>query len=149
MQFQSLILTAITTASLLLTGCVGYVPSFSNKPISGRQITRHDADFIVPGTTTRAAVIRILGTRYRESQRIAAMGYGWEMPAGSTFWLFPISQGWAGDADEFSRWHALFLAFDSRSVVTRKEFVILNGKLTLDEQLEKWVGWMPSKTPLP
>lgn len=125
-------------AGILLTGCVGYVPSFSKQPVSGKRVPREDADFIVPGKTTRAEVIRKLGAGYRESERYSALGYGWEMPAGFAFWIIASThQGIAG-TNEFTAWRALFVAFDSRAVVTRKEFVRLNQKITLDEQLEAW-----------
>ena len=48
---------------------------------------------------------------------------------------------------EVFRWRALFVDFDARGVVTRKEFVRLKPKLTLDEQLEAWAGWVPRNTP--
>lgn len=139
MKLRTFLSLCVATASILLSGCVGYVPSFSKVPVGGKQISQSDADFIVPGRTTRAEVIRKLGTQHcRESLRIAAMGYGWEMPKGQWFAFSPYGTDvrlW-----KLTRWHALFLAFDSRGVVTRKEFVKLNHERSLDDQLEKWAG---------
>lgn len=59
-------------ASLLLPGCIGYLPPSSSEPISGMRITGRDADFIVPGKTTRAEVIRNLGNGYSESPLVTA-----------------------------------------------------------------------------
>ena len=148
MKLRTFLSISVATASLLLTGCIGYVPTFAKQPVSGKQITERDADFIAPGRTTRAEVIRKLGTQHcRESPRIAAMGYGWEMPGGYVFWFWASPMSAGGDSSEVTRWRALFLAFDSHDVVTRKEFVKLEGKRTLDEQLEKWAGYRFSKTP--
>lgn len=146
MKLRTFLSISVATASILLSGCIGYVPSFSKVPISGKQITKSDAEFIVPGRTTRAEVIRKLGRQHcRESLLIPAMGYGWEMPGG--YWLLanPMSPDVADW--EITRWRALFLAFDSHDVVTRKEFVKLKGNRTLDDQLEKWAGYKFSKKP--
>ena len=148
MKLRAFLSISVATASILLTGCIGYVPSLSKQPVNGKQITERDADFIALGRTTRAEVIRKLGTQHcRESLRIAAMGYGWEMPGGYGFWFIASTMSAAGDSWEITRWRALFLAFDPHDVVTRKEFVKLKGKRTLDEQLEKWAGFRFSKTP--
>lgn len=148
MKLRTFLSISVATASILLSGCIGYVPSFSKEPVSGKQITKSDADFIVPGRTTRAEVIRKLGTQHcRESLRIAAMGYGWEMPRGHWFAFSPYGTDVA--AWELTRWRALFLAFDSRGVVTRKEFVKLEHKRSLDDQLEKWAGLGVSNMSLP
>jgi hypothetical protein len=139
---------SVAIAGILLTGCVGYVPTFSKVPVGGKPISKSDADFIVPGRTTRAEVIQKLGKQHcRESLLIPAMGYGWEMPAGYGFWFIFSTMTAASDVWEMTRWRALFLAFDSRDVVTRKEFVKLKTDRTLDHQLEKWAGYRFSKTP--
>jgi len=146
MNLRTFFPISVATASMLLTGCIGYVPSFSKQPVSGKQITERDADFIVPKRTTRAEVIRKLGKQHcRKSLSIAAMGYGWEMPGGYGFLANPMATGvvkW-----KTTRWRALFLAFDSNNVVTRKEFVKLKDDLTFDEQLEKWAGYRFPQTP--
>ena len=148
MKLRDFLAISVATASILLSGCIGYVPSFSKVPVGGKQITKSDAEFIVPGTTTRAEVIHRLGTQHcRESLRVAAMGYGWEMPGGYGFWFAADLMVAAGDVWKLTRWRALFLAFDSHDVVTRKEFVKLKGSRTLDDQLEKWAGYRFSKTP--
>jgi hypothetical protein len=137
-------------AALLLSACVGgiYVPSFSNKPHSGQPLTARDVSFIVVGQTTRAQVVKKLGDGFRDSPRVAAMAYPWEMPAGwGAVWFVTPNGGGGGSGAEFTRWRALFLTFDARGVVARKEFVRLKGKLTLDEQLESWAGWVPPHTP--
>lgn len=140
---------------LYLTGCVGViaVPSLSNQPIGGKVIPHRDANFIKPGKTTKAEVIRNLGTGYRDSIRVAAIAYPWELPGGK--WLswgliyIPIADWSSGGSasGDLTRWRALFLDFDARGIVTRKEFVRLKSNRTLDEQLESWAGWVPRNTP--
>lgn len=137
-------LLTIAAASLLLGGCVGYIPPLSNKPYSGKSLAARDADFITIGRTTRAEVIRKRGTGFRDSIRVNAIAYPWEMPGG--YWiLFPVLSGDTGP--EHSRWRALFLAFDAHDIVTQKQFVRLKRELSLDEQLETWAGWTPKITP--
>ncbi|MEK0448857.1 MAG: hypothetical protein RL088_1125 [Verrucomicrobiota bacterium] len=152
---KALAVVFVSFVSFSVTGCVGViaVPPLSNKPVSGKVIPRRDATFIKPGTTTRAEVIRSLGTGYRDSIRVAAIAYPWELPGGKwVSWgmiFVPIANWSSGDASsgDFARWRALFVDFDARGVVTRKEFVRLKPKLTLDEQLEAWAGWVPRNTP--
>lgn len=130
-------------AAPLLPGCIGYLPPTSLEPISGKRITGHDASFITPGKTTRTEVTRTLGSGYSESPLVKALAYPWEAPAGNAFWV--IAGGNAGTADNYklTRWRALFVAFDSRGVVTKKEIVSLKKGRSLDQQLEKWAGWKP------
>jgi hypothetical protein len=143
MILRAILLIPVATLSLLLTGCVAYIPPLSTKPIRGKAITRRDAEFIRTGTTTRAEVIGILGTEYRDSPRIAALAYSWERPGGHVIWQINMGYGGAEGVEEVGSWRALFLAFDSGHVVTRKEWVHLKGSASLDEQLEKWAGWKP------
>jgi hypothetical protein len=148
MKLASLI--TIAAVSLLSGGCmgVGYVPALSNKPYSGKPLAGRDADFIAAGKTTRAEVVKKLGTGYRDSVRVWAIAYPWELPGGRWF-FFAVGQmgGGISGGPENTRWRALFLDFDGRGIVTRKEFVRLKQKLTLDEQLEAWAGWVPRNTP--
>ncbi len=146
MKLPSLI--TIAAASLLLGGCVGYMPPLSNKPYSGKSLGGRDADFITIGRTTRAEVVKKLGTDYRDSIRVQAIAYPWELPGGYWF-IFVVSQmgGGAASGPENTRWRALFLDFDGHDIVKRKEFVRLKRQLTLDEQLEAWAGWVPKITP--
>jgi hypothetical protein len=138
----------MAAACLSLTGCVGYVPPLSQKPVSGKVISRREAAVIVPGRTTRAEVIRMLGPGYRESLRGAALAYPWEMPAGFMFYFSGLQEGGAGVSGDFTTWHGLFLQFDGRGVVARKEYVRLRGGRTLDEQLDKWAGvHVPASAP--
>lgn len=140
---------------LCFASCVGVVavPPLSNKPISGKAVPHHDARFIEPGKTTKAEVIRNLGSGYRDSIRVPAIAYPWEMPGGT--WLswglfyIPIAEWSSGGSasGDLTRWRALFIAFDARGVVTRKEFMRLKAKRSLDEQLEAWAGWLPKITP--
>jgi hypothetical protein len=134
-------------AAVLFSGCIGYVPPLSREPISGREITARDAGFIVPRKTTRAEVVRTLGRGYRESPLIPSMAYPWELPAGTGFWFIFSTHHAAGDTHQLTNWRALFLAFDARGVVSRKEIVRLKKGRSLDEQLEKWAGWVPPGLP--
>jgi hypothetical protein len=149
MKLPPLLWFGMAAVSLWLTGCIGYVPSVSNKPVSGKLISRREAALIVPRRTTRAEAIRILGPGYRESPRGAALAYPWEMPAGFMFFIIGFQEGGAATSNGFTTWHALFLQFDGRDVVARKEYVRLRGGRTLDEQLDKWAGvkWAAANVP--
>lgn len=136
-----LVSIAALAVSVLFTSCVGYVPPLDRTPIGGHQIGQSDTGFIVPGKTTRAEVVKTLGTGYRESSLVPAMAYPWELPSGTTFWFLRSPHQAAGDIHKLTSWHALFLAFDKRGVVTRKEIVRLKKGKSLDEQLEKWAGY--------
>ena len=138
----------LSIAFATLTGCVGWVPPLSNKPDNGRPLTARDVEFIVPGKTKRAEVVRTLGAGYCESPRIAAMAYPWQMPGGTGFWCIISTAGGGGGTWEMTRWRALFLAFDSHGTVTRKELVRLKSERTPQEQVEKWAGWVMPKTPV-
>ena len=135
---------AALVGSVLFTSCVGYVPPLDRTPIGGHQIGQGDAGFIVPGKTTRAEVVKALGSGYRESSVVPAMAYPWELPAGTTFWFLMSPYQAAGDTHKLTSWRALFLEFDRRGVVRRKEFVRLKKGHSLDEQLEKWAGYQPA-----
>jgi hypothetical protein len=140
----------VAAVCLAGSGCIGYVPSVSQTPVSGKVIARRDAGLIVPGQTTRAEVIKTLGPQYRESIRGAAMAYPWEMRAGFVFAVaMDRTQIAAARSDDFTTWHALFLQLDARNVVTRKQYVRLRGGRTLDEQLDRWAGVIVPETPGP
>ena len=132
---------------MLLGGCVGYIPPLSNKPYSGKRLGGRDADFIAIGRTTRAEVIKKLGTGYRDSIRVNAIAYPWESPAGEWFIFIVSTHQAAAASSKQTSWRALFLAFDARGIVTKKEFVRLKQKLTLDEQLDAWAGWVQTINP--
>jgi hypothetical protein len=141
MRLSRLFWPGLAAAALCFSGCIAYVPSFSNTPVNGRIIGRRDAELIVPDRTTRAEVIRTLGSGYRESIRGAALAYPWEMPAGyMVLAAFSHDVAAAGKSSDFTTWHALFVQFDARGVVARKKYVRLRGGRTLDEQLDQWAG---------
>lgn len=124
-------------ASLLLAGCVE--PSFSKVPINGKVITRGQSDLIVPGKTTRAEVVKTLGSGFQESLRMPALGYSWEMRVWTVLFWDTLRAG--GEPSwEYTRWHAFFVAFDQRGVVTRKQFVNLSYQHTFEEHLAKWAA---------
>ena len=87
MTLRVALVTSSLASSLLLPGCIDYLPPSATEPISGKRITGHDADFIVPGKTTRAEVIRNLGGGYSESPLVTALAYPWESSAGNVFWV--------------------------------------------------------------
>ncbi len=126
--------------ALFLTGCVGVipVPRFSNKPVASSAIDPSQADFIVVGETTRAEVVNRLGSEFRESPRLPALAYSWELPGGQGIWWVVSTVGGGGGEFEWSRWRAFFVAFDSKGVVTKTRFVHLSSRKSLDEQLEIW-----------
>jgi hypothetical protein len=151
MQLSRALRLSLVATVLSCSGCIAaYVPSFSNQPVNGKIIVRRDVECIVPGRTTRAEVVKALGPGYRESIRGSAMAYPWEMPAGFiVFGAMSRDFAIADRTGDFTTWHALFLKFDGRGVVARKEYVRLRGGRSLDEQLERWAGvWVP-RTPEP
>ena len=137
-------LSACIALMFLTCGCVGIVPvpTLSNKPVRGRAIETRDSNFIVCGKTTREEIVQRLGTNFREDWQKRAMAYSWELPGGRAFgWWFTVSSfGSVGDKGEFewSRWHALFVAFDEHGIAIRKSFVRLSGGKSLDEQMDNW-----------
>jgi hypothetical protein len=129
---------------LMQTGCVGVVPvpSFSRQPASGHIIKPCDVAFIVPGQTSRAAVVERLGTAFHPVPRMPAFAYSWELRGHKAiwWWFVAVPDAAAGDLGEFDwNWRAFFVAYDEHGVVTKTEFVRLSSNKSLDEQLEKWV----------
>jgi len=125
---------------MLLTGCVGVipVPSLSNKPVAGCQITSAQASGIIVGRTTRSEVVEQLGNRFRESPRMPALAYSWELPGGRGFWWAFGTVGGRMEDFEWSRWRAFFILFDGSGRVADMKFVRLASSKSLDEQLEDW-----------
>lgn len=126
--------------ALFLTGCVGVipVPRFSNKPVASSAIDPSQTDFIIVGETTRVEVVDRLGSEFRDSPRLPALAYSWELPGGQGLWWLCSTHSGIGGEFEWSRWRAFFVAFDSKGVVTRTRFVHLSSRKSLDEQLEAW-----------
>jgi hypothetical protein len=141
MKLRALLALSAVAASVLLSGCLGFLPAVSDEPISGRKITRVEANFIMPGSTTRAEVVQKLGKAYSEFPRVPAIAYSWESPSGTGFLLNPMDS--QARTHDLTSWRALFLAFDSSGVVARKEFVHLRKGHPLVHHLEKWVGSKP------
>ena len=127
-------------SSLFLTGCVGVipVPSFSSKPVAGIPIKPQQTEFIVVGETTHAEVVDRLGARFRESPRVPALAYSWELPGGEGVWWICGLEGGTGDRFEWSRWRAFFVMFDDSGHVASSKFKRLSSRKSLDEQLEDW-----------
>ena len=125
---------------LFLTGCVGVipVPRFSNKPVASSAVDPSQTDFIVVGETTRAEVVNRLGSEFRDSPRLPALAYSWELPGGQGIWWVVSTVGGGGGEFEWSRWRAFFVAFDSQGVVTKTRFIHLSSRKSLDDQLETW-----------
>lgn len=139
----------VLLSSLFLTGCVGVVPipRFSNKPVAGIPIKPQQTEFIVAGETTRAEVVDRLGAHFRESPRVPALAYSWEMPGGEVYWWVMVPEG--GDIDEFewTRWRAFFVMFDDSGHVARSKFKRLSSRKSLDEQLEHWFASESRRSP--
>ena len=132
MKLPSLLTIAAT--SLLLGGCVGYMPPLSNKPHSGKSFAGRDVDFITIGKTTRAEVVKKLGTGYRDSIRVNAIAYPCEVSGGSWF-MIPVGFGPMENSDqaihrrEVTLWRAIFIMFDARGVVIYASIVLYRSDI--------------------
>jgi len=131
-----------------LSGCVGVIPipSFSTTPECGEKLTTARTAFIKPGKTTKAEMIRSLGTNFTSLPQGRAVAYTWEIPGGKGFWLVAGPEG-GGAAGEFewSHWRGFFVAFDNRGVVTATAFKRLWSRHSLDEQMDRWHVKITSK----
>lgn len=125
-----------------LTGCIGVVPVPSSGQTYGQVITREATKFIVPGRTTRDAVIAELGDQFRDSPRLPVLAYTWEKPGCGLMWwvvlVGPYGGGAGGGHSEASDWRALFVKFDAHGRVSATKFASLSSRRSLDEQLEDW-----------
>lgn len=127
----SLLLLLSTTGCLVLA-----VPTVSRG--RGRVIKTQEAAFIIVGQSTREDVVRRLGSDFRDTWRSTAMAYSWELRGMDLNWFVGGQGGTAADQVGFSRWRALFIAFDPNGIVTKCEFTSLSAKSSLDDQLLAW-----------
>ena len=126
--------------TLPLTGCVGALPfpRFSNQPICGNKLRDKDTAFIRAGTTSASELFGTLGTNCVCDPRHRAVAFTWELPGGrGLWWAFTTTAGTGGEF-EWSRWRALFVAFDTNNVVTAAVTKHLSSRKSLHEQLEPW-----------
>jgi len=134
---------AILMAALagLVTGCVGVlpIPSFSRKVEAGQVLRRDQVAFIVPGQTSLGEITNRLGGGFRDSGRMPALAYSWELAGGRGVWWAACEGSFAGEF-EWSHWRAFFVLFDERGVVIKTKFARLSGRRSLDEQLEQWAA---------
>lgn len=139
---------AVLPLAVLLTGCVGVlpIPSSSRHPEHGQVIGSEQVRFIQTGCTTRQEVTNRLGCDFRDSPRVRALAYSWEMPGGRGLWWLACMGGGTGGEFEWSHWRALFLRFDDDDVVVQTKFVRLSSGRSLDEQLERWALKTRAKT---
>ncbi len=139
--------TSLLLSLLLLlstTGCLALaVPTVSQG--RGRIIKAQEAAFITVGQTTREDVVRRLGSDFRDTWRSTAMAYSWELRGMDINWFIGGQGGTAADQVGFSRWRALFIAFDPDGIVTKCEFKSLSAKSSLDDQLLAWAK-LPTPT---
>jgi hypothetical protein len=133
-------------------GCVGVLPlpSFSRKLEAGRIIRCEQVAFIVPAQTMFGEVTNHLGCEFRDSPRVPALAYSWELAGGRGVWWAAWEGSVAGEF-EWSHWRAFFVLLDERGVVIKTKFARLSGRRSLDEQLEKWgrTCYARRKTALP
>jgi hypothetical protein len=137
----------LLSLTLLLNGCVVPIPipSFSTKPECGEKLTAARTAFIEPGKTTKAEIIRSLGTNFTSLPQGRAVAYTWEIPGGRGLWLFATFAGGAAGEFEWSHWRGFFVAVDNRGVVTATAFKRLWSRHSLDEQMDRWVVKITSK----
>jgi hypothetical protein len=126
--------------AFVLTGCVGVlpIPDFSNRPINGTRLRGRDAAFIRPGTTSASEVFAALGTDCLWDPRQRAVAFSWELPGGQGIWWVVTTEAGAGGDFEWTRWRALFVAFDTNNVVVAAKTKHLSSRKTLDEHLNAW-----------
>lgn len=140
---------AIVALSLMLTtGCV-ILPPLSRKPLAGKvRITNSDAESIVIGSTDRAVVTNRFGAASMECKSPPALAYSWELDGPRVISLVGEAipgpgRPWGpmegrGERELGFFWRALFVAFDERGMVSKKQFMRLAHDKSLDDQLEAW-----------
>ena len=140
---------ALVALSLMLTtGCV-ILPPLSRKPLAGKvRITNSDPESIVIGSTDRAAVTNRFGAVSMECKSPPALAYSWELDGPRYVSLIGDSipvpgkplppMGGRGESELWFFWRALFVAFDERGMVSKKQFMRLGHDKSLDDQLEAW-----------
>lgn len=128
----------LALASITTTGCVALIPSVSQG--RGRVLLEADANFIKIGETTREEVIQRLGTEFSDTWRTSALAYSWELKSVDLNIVGFSTIGGGADKTGFPRWRALFVAFDSNGIVTKRELVRLSPEKALHAQLTAWEG---------
>ena len=114
------------------------IPSFSPRPEKGTIIGKTEVSFIALDQTTRREVTNRLGAASRESCRMPAFAYAWELPGGQGVWFAACMYGGAAGEFEWTRWRAFFVLCDEEDRVAATSFLRLSSGRSLDEQLEKW-----------
>jgi hypothetical protein len=140
----------LLSLTMLVSGCVVLpIPSPSQDHGYGRAVEKKEVEAITVGVTTRAELTNSLGGQFRESTRVPALAYAWELPAMgmAVLWGVASTHQAAGGVMDFerSKWRALFVRFNTNGVVTSRELVRLSGGKSLDDQLEKWAA-QPSRS---
>lgn len=134
-------------AVVMFTGCAGVAPvPVTNHVAYGQRLESKNLPCIQPGRTTRAQVIAALGTNYAKFGRSRSIAYTWEMRGGGGVWWVALVFGeaavvkgntWVGG------WRGFLVAFDERDVVRAAEFKKLSCRISLDENLDRWVAKLP------
>jgi hypothetical protein len=126
--------------AFVLTGCVGVlpIPDFSNRPLNGTRLRSQDTAFIRPGTTSASEVFGTLGTDCLWDPRQRVVAFSWELPRGQGIWWVVTTEAGAAGDFEWTRWRALFVAFDTNNVVIAAKTKHLSSSKTLDEHLNAW-----------
>jgi hypothetical protein len=131
------------TAGLLLTGCIGVVPTpITSKVEHGQRVKPEDVLFIQPGVTTRAEVIAKLGRDYAALPHERVIGYSWELEGGNLVcWAVvagPGGEGGGANVIPLGGWRALFIAFDDAGRVRATAFKKPSLRKSLHEHMYVW-----------
>lgn len=134
-------------AVVMLTSCAGVAPvPVTNHVAYGQRLESKHLPCIQPGRTTRAQVIAALGTNYTKFGRSRSIAYTWEMSGGGGVWWVAVATPYGGGAwggNWVGGWRGFLVAFDERDVVRAAEFKKLSCRISLDENLDRWVAKLP------
>ena len=103
------------------------------KPISGREVSKENLDFIQIGKTTKAEISDRLGTPtvFWEDKNIYA--YNWKMLSATWIWFY--GGFLAGNIDKD---HILLIQFDRSDLVDKFELTVHSSSDSYGEHLTKW-----------
>jgi hypothetical protein len=123
---------------LVVQGCM--VLPVPNQPIAGTRIEANQLQFIQPGVTSRACVLKELGPPDGNFEDLQVIAYGWESSAYLGVWITPT-----GDtgAQMLGKPHVLLIEFDENEHVRRFE---LTGRGLHDTIRSRAVAWAKAGT---
>jgi outer membrane protein assembly factor BamE (lipoprotein component of BamABCDE complex) len=115
-------------------GCL-IIPSSMEEPISGREVSKENLDFVQIGGTTKTEISERLGTPtvFWADKNIFA--YNWKILSWHFLWVDPTGHFGGGDIDED---HILLIQFDRDNLVERFELTVHSPWDSYGDHLTKW-----------